>query len=125
MKSTIQTLKAEHSAWFRAMQAMSLLLLLVWGSGTASASNAPEDTWRYTVMLNGTKQLKLDMPVYDEDGYDSWIDDGYVYITIEGGQKETLFHYSSKDKSGDYPYSRCTGAWTARWCSPVIATTVA
>ena len=70
-----------------------------------TASNAPEDAWRYTVMLNGVRQLKLDMPVYDEDGYDSWVDKGYVYITCDG-VKETLFYYKSWDKSGSHPSAK-------------------
>ena len=69
------------------------------------ASNAPEDSWRYTVTPNGIKQMKLDMPVYDEDGYDSWIDKGYVYITCDG-VKETLFYYKSWNKSGDHPSAK-------------------
>ncbi|MBR7029206.1 MAG: hypothetical protein IKI05_07380 [Bacteroidaceae bacterium] len=71
---------------------------------TNDNTNAPEDSWRYTVMLNGTDVMKLEMPCYDDTGYDSWIDKGYVYITIEGtGNRETLFYYESDDKSDDFP----------------------
>ena len=84
--------------------AMMIAFLLPLASNV-SASNAPEDAYRYSVILNGTKQLKLDMPVYDEDGYDSWIDKGYVYITCDG-KKETLFYYRSWDKSGDHPSAK-------------------
>ena len=89
-----------------ALLAFTVMTLMPQGIGQALASNAPEDSWRYTVTLNGTRQLKLDMPVYDEDGYDSWIDDGFVYITIQGSQKETLFHYKSWNKSGSHPSAK-------------------
>ena len=85
--------------WLIALTAALLTLL---PCDRADASNAPEDSWRYTVMLNGVSQLKLDMPVYDQDGYDSWIDKGYVYITCED-KKETLFYYRSWEKHGAFP----------------------
>ncbi|MBQ6682987.1 MAG: hypothetical protein IJM74_02670, partial [Bacteroidales bacterium] len=93
-----------HSRLWQAVFALLMLVAPVF-SERASASNAPEDAWRYTVMLNGVRQLKLDMPVYDEDGYDSWVDKGYVYITCEG-KKETLFYYKSWDKSGTHPSAK-------------------
>ena len=84
---------------------MMLILLLPFQANEVSASNAPEDAYRYTVMLSGMRQMTLDMPVYDEDGYDSWIDKGYVYITCDG-KKETLFYYRSWDKSGSHPVAK-------------------
>ena len=41
------------------------------------------------------------MPCYDRDGSDSWIKNGYVYITRDGGSKETLFYYKSKTDIDD------------------------
>ncbi|MBQ9641661.1 MAG: hypothetical protein IJV06_08880 [Bacteroidaceae bacterium] len=86
------------------LRMLALLSLVMAGSLRLVASNAPEDAWRYTVMLYGTDKLKLEMPCYDADGYDSWIDKGYVYITIEGGNRETLFYYKSDDTGDDDPY---------------------
>lgn len=92
---------------------MVLAIMFTMGFGSLSANilrtddddtNAPEDAWRYTVMLSAVDQLKLEMPCYDDTGYDSWIDKGYVYITIDGtGNKETLFYYESDDKDDDFP----------------------
>ncbi len=69
-----------------------------------------QDTWRYSAMLEGTSQLRLQMPLYDKDDYDCWIVEGTVYIQIEGQEKETLFYYESETDidSDDYrPYIYC------------------
>ena len=66
------------------------LMLLGW-SASLQATNAPEDSWRYLVMLNGQSSLKLEIPCYDRDGVDSWVKEGTVYIQPTGGTKETLF----------------------------------
>ncbi|MBO6190091.1 MAG: hypothetical protein J6N92_04680 [Alloprevotella sp.] len=101
----------KHRFAHNAVLRTALLLLLVASGGRALAThgtndntNAPEDAWRYMAMLNGTDQMKLEMPCYDDSGYDSWIDKGYVYITIEGtGNRETLFYYESSEKWDDFP----------------------
>ena len=108
MNTNVTTPLAIRKGWGMSLVktfVMMLILLLSFQANEVSASNAPEDVWRYTVMLDGMRQLKLDMPVYDEDGYDSWIDKGYVYITCDG-KKETLFYYRSWDKSGSHPVAK-------------------
>lgn len=108
MNANVTTPLAIRKGWgmslFKTFVMMLILLLPFWANKVV-ASNAPEDAYRYTVMLNGMKQMKLDMPVYDEDGYDSWIDKGYVYITCDG-VKETLFYYKSWEKSGSHPNAK-------------------
>ena len=84
------------------------LMMLFGGGSKVQASNAPEDAYRYMVNISGVDKLSLEMPLYDQDGYDSWIDKGYVYITIDGGHKETLFYYYSEDMDGDNPYVWCS-----------------
>ena len=75
---------------------MTIVMLLFCWPNEASAC-APEDTWRYTVMLEGTSQLRLKMPLYDKDDNDCWIVDGTVYIQIDGeSTKETLINYKSE-----------------------------
>ena len=69
-----------------------------------------QDTWRYSAMLEGTSQLRLQMPLYDKDDYDCWIVEGTVYIQIEGQERETLFYYESETNidGDDYrPYIYC------------------
>lgn len=62
-----------------------------------------ENTALYLVMQAGIDQLKFEMPVYDEEGYDGWVDNGYVYVTPKGGNQETLLHYYSKESSSTNP----------------------
>ncbi len=64
-----------------------------------------ENTSLYMVSVAGLDQLKFEMPVYDDAGYDGWIDDGNVYVTPEGGIKQTLLHYHSKARAIQRP--RC------------------
>ena len=78
-----------------------LVTLMILGAGGTWASNAPEDTWRYQVRLDGTTAMRLEMPCYDRSKSDSWITNGYVYITPDGGTKETLFYYKSNTDIGD------------------------
>lgn len=48
----------------------------------------------------GADQFKIQMPIYDEDGYDGWVHNGNVYVTPAGGSKMTQLHYYSKEKKG-------------------------
>ena len=82
-----------------------VVVMLLWGAAAASARDCVlVDTWRYTVTLEGTNQLRLKMPLYDKDDYDCWIVEGTVSIQIEGGNPEVLFYYESERdiSGGDY-----------------------
>ena len=61
-----------------------------------------EQTYLYMVTQMGQDQLNFEMPVYDIEGYNSWVDDGKVYVTPEGGSRETLLYYRSWDQDGDW-----------------------
>lgn len=69
---------------------------------TISADNV-ENTQHYVVRMNGMDQLRIEMPVYDEEGNDGWCDDGNVYVTPEGGSQQTLLHYLSKYVGSETP----------------------
>ena len=60
-----------------------------------------EDTWLYMVTQAGIDELNIEMPIFDDDYYNGWVDDGYVYVTPEGGTKQTLIQYRSYDPTGD------------------------
>ena len=68
---------------------------------SAMADNI-EQTYLYMVTQMGQDQLNFEMPVYDIEGYNSWVDDGKVYVTPEGGSRETLLYYRSWDQDGDW-----------------------
>ncbi len=49
----------------------------------------------------------MKMPLYDKEGSDCWVEEGTVYIKIEGKEKDILFHYYSEEdipKNDYYPY---------------------
>ena len=70
-----------------------LFVLLPFCAAKVTARNCVfEDSWRFSVNLEGTNQLRLKMPLYDKDDYDCWVVSGTVYIQIEGQEKETLFY---------------------------------
>ena len=73
-----------------------LPLFVLWLIATEANACKLEDTWRYSVTLEGTNQLRLKMPVYDKEASDCWVVEGTVYIQIEGQDKEILYHYESE-----------------------------
>lgn len=89
----------QQAAWLRAV-GLVLLLLLPFGRATADNN---ENTALYMVTMAGLDQLKIQMPVYDEEGYDGWIDNGYIYVTPAGGSRQTLLRYYCVEKYGARP----------------------
>lgn len=77
-----------------------LTTLMILGVSSMWASNAPEDAWRYQVRLDGTTAMRLEMLCYDRTNLDSWVSEGNVYITPDGGSKETLFHHETNSDIG-------------------------
>ena len=55
-----------------------LLALFAWLVPQRVAASYVEDTYRYTVMLSGANTITIKAPVYDEEGADNWIDNGYL-----------------------------------------------
>ncbi|MBR3455875.1 MAG: hypothetical protein IKH26_11160 [Bacteroidaceae bacterium] len=37
--------------------------------------------------MAGLDQLRIEFPIYDEEDYDGFIDDGYIYVTPTGGRE--------------------------------------
>lgn len=37
----------------------------------------------WQVMLNGANTVKIQVPVYDEESYDTWVEDGYLKYEIQ------------------------------------------
>ena len=88
-----------QSLWRRTV--WLLLWLLMLPSVTALAGNGMDNKSLWTVMQSGTNTIKITVPVYDEEGKDGWVSKGYLYVTPEGGSKETVLNFYSKEKSGD------------------------
>ena len=67
-----------------------LVCLLVGWFGDAKACKL-EDTYRYTVVLEGSDKVRIKMPLYDKEDNDCWVQYGYLTIQIEGEPtKETV-----------------------------------
>ena len=79
-----------------------VMLLPIWGGGTAWADEI-ETRSHYMAFQSGTDQIRFEMPVYDEEGYDGWVDKGYVYVTAKGSARETVLYYNSKESSSTNP----------------------
>ena len=88
-----------QSLWRRTV--WLLLWLLMLPSVTALAGSGMDNKNLWTVMQSGTNTIKITVPVYDEEGKDGWVSKGYLYVTPEGGSKETVLNFYSKEKSGD------------------------
>ncbi len=114
MNANVTTPLTHKEGWgmslLKTFAMMLILLSPVWANEAAARDCYLKDTWRYTVTLEGTNQLRLSMPLYDKDDSDCWIVEGTIYIQIEGLDKETLFYYEAEHdiNSGDYcPYIYC------------------
>ncbi len=88
-----------QSLWRRTVWLILWLLMLP--SVTALAGSGMDNKNLWTVMQSGTNTIKITVPVYDEEGKDGWVSKGYLYVTPEGGSKETVLNFYSKEKSGD------------------------
>ena len=69
-----------------------------------------DESYNYQVMLSGANTIKIQMPLYDQEGADCWIQDGYLNYTIVGGtgEKTQLLHVKAEsdiDQSRDYVYA--------------------
>ena len=76
---------------------LPLVLLALLLPQTALADNINE-TRHYLVTMAGLDQLRIEFPIYDEEDYDGFIDDGYIYVTPAGGSKQTLLRFYTKEK---------------------------
>ena len=85
------------------MRQLLLPVLLALMMPQATRADGINETYNYLVTMVGLDQLKIQMPVYDEDGYDGWIDKGYIYVTPAGGIKYTLLYFYCEEKSGAEP----------------------
>lgn len=79
-----------------------LTLLVLLFPVAASGEDYVGKAYNYTVQLEGTSQVSLKLPVYDQEGSDSWVLEGNVYYAVEGNStKTTLVKWWSRDKDKD------------------------
>ena len=77
-----------HSlAVFAAMLLLALLL------PQRAAATYVDETYNYQVMLNGSNTIRIQVPVYDQENEDTYIDDGKLTAqwTDNNGQSHSLY----------------------------------
>ena len=45
--------------------------------------------------------VSIELPIYDKDGRDMWVIDGYVYVKADGKSEVTVLHYKSEGDISD------------------------
>ncbi len=90
--------KGHRPAWRRVVW-MLVGLLLPWA--TARAGNDMENAAYWMITPSGIGGVDIQIPVYDDGGLDGFVDKGYLYITPDGGAKETVLYFYSKQKDSD------------------------
>ena len=77
-----------------------MLLLMLLSAERASAYDFMWDESRYMAIGMGTS-VSFELPIYDKDGRDMWVIDGYVTVKAAGKSEVTVLHYKSEgDISG-------------------------
>ena len=83
-----------------------MMLFLLWAVPSSMKATYADDTWNYSVLYNPPEIINLKLALYDCDGADCWVKDGYVYVEVDG-DKKTLLHYKAEsDIDNDHKYNR-------------------
>ena len=78
-------------------RAALLTALLAWLLPQTAGATHVDDTWKYQVSLNGSNTIRIQVPVYDQEGADCWVSNGNLKVTWDGVTK-TCFHWQ---RNGD------------------------
>ncbi|MBR3413794.1 MAG: Ig-like domain-containing protein [Bacteroidales bacterium] len=76
----------------RSWQMLLLLALLAWLVPQGAQATHVDDTWKYQVALNGANTVRIQVPVYDQEGADCWVSDGNLKVVVNGEEKN-CFHW--------------------------------
>ena len=91
-----------------------LLLLLAWLTPQRAAASYEEEPDNYSVSLGGTTTVYFTAPVYSQEGADTWIYDGNLRVSVDGGEYTTIFHWASEtDIDSDKSSLSCYFSTTA------------
>ncbi len=88
---------------------LMLLALFAWLlPQTAAADTYVDRKDNYSVSLGGTNIVYFEAAVYDQEGYDCWVTDGNLKVSVDGGAEYTVIHWQSKaDISGSATTLSC------------------
>ena len=64
----------------------------------ASATDV-DDASNYKVTPMGIREISIACPIVDQDGADCWVVDGNLIVSVDGGPKITVLHWSCYDNN--------------------------
>ena len=80
---------------------LMLLALLAWLVPQQAVADTydtyVDKSYNYSVSLDGANTVKIHVPVYVQEGYDCWIKDGKLKVSIGGGSEITLFRWQATE----------------------------
>ena len=98
----------------RPWQMLLLLALFAWLLPQTAAASYEEEPDNYSVSLGGTTTVYFTAPVYSQEGADTWIYDGNLRVSVDGGEYTTIFHWASEtDIDSDKSSLSCYFSTTA------------
>jgi len=83
-----------------------LSVMIIWLPAGRVAATHVDDTYKYQVMMSGQNTIRIQAPVYDQNGADCWVTDGNLKVTWTDDDnvehtKETVFHWSRNGDTAD------------------------
>ncbi len=88
-----------------------MLFLLLWLVVPLRAvATDVDELMNYTVNYLPKNTIQITLGLYDTKSSDTWVDDGNLYVTIEGeSEKKTVLHYKAEDDiDGDHLYNKAS-----------------
>ncbi|MBQ9560125.1 MAG: hypothetical protein IJV08_09095 [Bacteroidaceae bacterium] len=77
--------------------AMLLAVLFAWLLPQQAAATYVDEAENYVVELGGSSVIYFTAPVYDQSGLDTWIYDGNLLVSVDGGAAMTIFHWEAAE----------------------------
>ena len=73
-----------------------LLTLFAWLLPQQAAASYEDEPANYSVSLGGSNIVYIQAPVYDQNGADTWVYDGNLKVSVEGGATTDILHWSTE-----------------------------
>ncbi len=85
-------LSCKRMIYWQLWQWMLLVAVFAWllPQQTVAADRHPEKTYLYQIQLNGSNSVRIQMPLYDENDNDYWVDEGK--LTAKWKDKSNVEH---------------------------------
>ena len=91
-----------------------LLTLFAWLLPQQAAASYEDEPANYSVSLGGSNIVYIQAPVYDQTGADTWVYDGNLKVSVEGGATTDILHWSTEeDIPDDRTWVNCSFSTTA------------